>query len=173
MDSQFLYRTGITLVDLFFNSFTAILETQRAFVSGGILTAPATAKFGHSDQSRRIETGATEEQVFETGATEEQVIPMLKRELRIGKPKVRNAKAYRVSTKAEVSPKAPNQQQVKKPREATLRAGVKAASDSGVVEEQKKVQVQTPGQRKDHPNLGGDTKLRGTRRFHRRRSAAR
>jgi hypothetical protein len=152
MNSQVLYRTGITMVDLFFNSFTAILEMQRACVSGGI---------GHSDQSRR----------FEHGATEEQVIPIPERELRIGKRQVQSAKPYRVSTKAEVSPKAP---QVKTPRETSLKAGVKAAHDSGVVGEQKKLQVQNPGKRKGHPKLRrSDTKPRGTRKVHRRRSAAR
>ena len=48
------------MVDLFFNSLTAMLEMQRACVSGGI---------GHSDQSRRFETTAT-------GATDEPVIPI-------------------------------------------------------------------------------------------------
>jgi hypothetical protein len=146
MNSQILYRTGITMVDLFFNSFTTLLEMQRACVSGGL---------GHSDQSRR----------FEHGATEEQVVPIPERERQ-----VQSAKAYRVSTKAEVSPKAP---QVKTPRETSLKAGVKAAHNSGVLEEQKKLQVQKPGKRKDHPNLRSDTKPRGTRKVHRRRSAAR
>lgn len=163
MYSQLLYRTGITMADLFLNGFATILEIQRTFVSGGMVTAPAAAKFGHSDQSPR----------FETGATEEQLIPIPKRGLRIGKRQVQSPKAYRVSTKAEVSPTAPNQPQVKTPRETSLKTGVKAAHVSGVVEEQKKVQVQNPGRRKHHPNLGGDTKPRGTRKFHRRRSAAR
>jgi hypothetical protein len=151
MNSQVLYRTGITMVDLFFNSLTAMLEMQRACVSGGI---------GHSDQSRR----------FEHGATEEQVIPIPERELRIGKRQVQSAKPYRVSTKAEVSPKAPH---VKTPRETSLKAGVIAAHDFGVVKEQKKLQVQNPGKRKGHPKLRSDTKRRGTRKVHRRRSAAR
>jgi hypothetical protein len=140
MNSQILYRTGITMVDLFFNSFTTLLEMQRACVSGGL---------GHSDQSRR----------FEHGATEEQAIPIPERERQ-----VQSAKTYRVSTKAEVSPKAP---QVKTPRETSLKAAVKAAH------EQKKLQVQKPGKRKDHPDLRRDTKSRGTRKVHRRRSAAR
>ena len=151
MNSQVLYRTGITMVDLFFNSFTAMLEMQRACVSGGI---------GHSDQSRR----------FEHGITEDQVIPMPERELRIGKRQVQSAKPYRVRTKAELSPKAPH---AKTSRERSLKAGVKAAHDSGVVKEQKKLQVQDPGKRKGHANLRSDTKRRGTRKVHRRRSAAR
>ena len=140
MNSQILYRTGITMVDLFFNSFTTLLEMQRACVSGGL---------GHSDQSRR----------FEHGATEEQAIPIPERERQVP-----SAKTYRVSTKAEVSPKAP---QVKTPRETSLKAAVKAAH------EQKKLQVQKPGKRKDHPDLRRDTKSRSTRKVHRRRSAAR
>jgi hypothetical protein len=160
MNSQFLYRTGITMVDLFFNSLTTILEMQRAYVSVGMVAAPATAKFGHSDQSRR----------FERGATEEQVISIPKRAQRIGKRQVLSAKAHRVSTKAEVSPEAP---QVKTPRETSLKAGVKAAHNSGVVEEQKKLQVQNPGKRKDHPSLRSDTKPRHTGKVHRRRRAAR
>jgi len=146
MNSQILYRTGISMVDLFFSSFTMLLEMQRACVSGGL---------GHSDQSRR----------FEHGATEEQVVPIPERERQ-----VQSAKAYRVSTKAEVSPKAP---QVKTPRETSLKAGVKAAHNSGVLEEHKKLQVQKPGKRKGHPKLRSDTKRRGTRKVHRRRSAAR
>src|SRR5690242_21088716 len=55
MNSQILYRTGISMVDLFFSSFTMLLEMQRACVSGGL---------GHSDQSRRFEHGATEEQAI-------------------------------------------------------------------------------------------------------------
>lgn len=151
MNSQILYRTGITMVDLFFNSFKAMLEMQRACVSGGI---------GHSDQSHR----------FEHGATQQQVNPIPERELRIGKRQVQSAKPYRVSTKAEVSPKAPD---VKTPRERSLKAGVKAAHDSGVVNEQKKLQVRNPGKRKGHPKFRSDTKPRSTRKVHRRRSAAR
>jgi hypothetical protein len=162
MYNQF-FQTGITMVDLFFTSFRTALEMQRAFVSGGTVTALGNAKFGHSDQSSR----------FETGATEEPVIPIPKRQLRIGKRQVQSPKAYRVSTKVEVFPKASDQPQVKSPRETSPKAGVKAAHDSGVVEKQKKVKALNLGRRKDCPNLGGDTKPRGTRKFHRRRSAAR
>jgi hypothetical protein len=156
MNSQFLYRTGITMVDLFFNSFATILEMQRAFVSGAQLPRPATAKFGHSDQSGR----------FETGPTGEQVIPIPKQEQRISKRQVQSAKAYRVRTTAEVSRKAPNQPQGKTLRETSLKAGVKASHDSGVVEKQKKTRGQNAGKRRNHPNLGGDTKPRSTRKFH-------
>jgi len=51
MISQFSYRTGLPMVDLFFSSFATMLEMQRAFVSGGMMTTPVSAKFGHSDQS--------------------------------------------------------------------------------------------------------------------------
>jgi uncharacterized protein (TIGR02271 family) len=89
MISQFSYRTGLPMVDLFFNSFATMLEMQRAFVSRGMMTAPVSAVFAHSDRSRRH---------FEIGATEEQVIPIQKEELRVGKRQVQSAKAYRVST---------------------------------------------------------------------------
>jgi len=67
---------------------------QRAFVSRGMMTAPVSAKFGHSDQSRHTH----QSRQFEIGATEEQVIPIPKEELRVGKRQVQSAKAYRVST---------------------------------------------------------------------------
>jgi uncharacterized protein (TIGR02271 family) len=82
------------MVDLFFNSYATMLEMQRAFVSGGMMTAPVSAKFGHSDQSRHTH----QSRHFEIGATEEQVIPIPKEELRVGKRQVQSAKAYRVST---------------------------------------------------------------------------
>ena len=88
MVNQFSYRTGLPMVDLFFSSFATMIEMQRAFVTGGTMTAPVSAKFGHSDQSRH----------FEIGATEEQVIPIPKEELQVGKRQVQSAKAYRVST---------------------------------------------------------------------------
>jgi hypothetical protein len=44
MITQFIYRTGVPLVDLFFNSFAAMIEMQRAFVSGGMMTAPVSSK---------------------------------------------------------------------------------------------------------------------------------
>jgi uncharacterized protein (TIGR02271 family) len=88
MVNQFSNRTGLPMVDLFFSSFATMLEMQRAFASGGMMTAPVSAKFSHSDQSRH----------FEIGATEEQVIPIPKEELRVGKRQVQSAKAYRVST---------------------------------------------------------------------------
>jgi uncharacterized protein (TIGR02271 family) len=89
MISQFSHRTGLPMVDLFFNSFATMLEMQRAFVWRGMMTAPVSAEFSHSDRSRRH---------FEIGATEEQVIPIQKEELRVGKRQVQSAKAYRVST---------------------------------------------------------------------------
>jgi hypothetical protein len=166
MNNQF-FQTGITMVDLFFTSYRTALEMQRAFVSGVTVTAltnaklGTNAKFGRSDQSRRSETGTTEEQV----------IPIPKRQLRIGKRQVQSPKAYRDSTKIKMSPKLPEQPQVKSPRETSLKAGVKAAHDTGVVEEPKKVKVLNPGRRKGRPNLG--TKPRAARKFHRRRSASR
>ena len=94
MINQFSYRTGLPMVDLFFSGFATMLEMQRAFVSGGMMTAPVSAKFGHSDQSRHTH----QSRHFEIGATEEQVIPIPKEELRVGKRQVQSAKAYRVST---------------------------------------------------------------------------
>jgi uncharacterized protein (TIGR02271 family) len=94
MINQFSYRTGLPMVDLFFSSFATMLEMQRAFASGGMMIAPVSAKFGHSDQSRHTH----QSRHFEIGATEEQVIPIPKEELRVGKRQVQSAKAYRVST---------------------------------------------------------------------------
>jgi uncharacterized protein (TIGR02271 family) len=94
MVNQFSYRSGLPMVDLFFSSFATMLEMQRAFVSRGMMTAPVSAKFGHSDQSRHMH----QSRHFEIGATEEQVIPIPKEELRVGKRQVQSAKAYRVST---------------------------------------------------------------------------
>ena len=94
MVNQFSYRSGLPMVDLFFSSFATMLEMQRAFVSRGMMTAPVSAKFGHSDQSRHTH----QSRQFEIGATEEQVIPIPKEELRVGKRQVQSAKAYRVST---------------------------------------------------------------------------
>ena len=94
MVNQFSYRSGLPMVDLFFSSYATMLEMQRAFVSRGMMTAPLSAKFGHSDQSRHTH----QSRQFEIGATEEQVIPIPKEELRVGKRQVQSAKAYRVST---------------------------------------------------------------------------
>jgi stress response protein YsnF len=94
MVNQFSYRTGLPMVDLFFSSYATMLEMQRAFVSGRMMTAPVSAKFGHSDQSRHTH----QSRHFEIGATEEQVIPIPTEELRVGKRQVQGAKAYRVST---------------------------------------------------------------------------
>jgi uncharacterized protein (TIGR02271 family) len=93
MINQFSYRTGLPMVDLFFSSFATMVEMQRAFVSGGTMTAPVSAKFGHPDQSHTHQS-----RQFEIGATEEQVIPIPKEELRVGKRQVQSAKGYRVST---------------------------------------------------------------------------
>jgi hypothetical protein len=106
MGNQFSYRTGLPMVDLFFSSFATMLEMQRAFASGGMMTAPVSAKFGRSDQSHHTH----QSRHFEIGATEEQVIPITKEELRVGKRQVQSAKAYRVSaTVVEV----PVEEQVK------------------------------------------------------------
>jgi uncharacterized protein (TIGR02271 family) len=94
MVNQFSYRTGLPMVDIFFSSFATMLEMQRACVSGGMMTAPVSAKFSHSDQSHHTH----QSRHFEIGATEEQVIPIPKEELRVGKRQVQSAKAYRVST---------------------------------------------------------------------------
>src|ERR1700693_6108371 len=37
-----IYRTGLPMVDLFFNGFATMIEMQRAFVSGGIKTTPVS-----------------------------------------------------------------------------------------------------------------------------------
>jgi hypothetical protein len=37
-------RTGLPMVDLFFNSFATMIEMQRAFVSGGMMAAPVSSK---------------------------------------------------------------------------------------------------------------------------------
>jgi hypothetical protein len=94
MVTEFSNRTGLPMVDLFFHGFATMLEMQRAFVSGGMMTAPVSVKFGHSDQNRH----AHQSRHFEIGATEEQVIPIPNEELRVGKRQVQSAKAYRVST---------------------------------------------------------------------------
>lgn len=44
MVSGLLYRTGLPMVDLFFNSFATMIEMQRAFVLGGMMTAPVSSK---------------------------------------------------------------------------------------------------------------------------------
>jgi uncharacterized protein (TIGR02271 family) len=94
MINQFSCRSGLPIVDLFFSSYATMLEMQRAFLSGGMKTAPVSAKFGHSDQSRHTD----QSRHYEIGATEEQVIPIPKEELRVGKRQVQSAKAYRVRT---------------------------------------------------------------------------
>ena len=94
MINQFSYRSSLPIVDLFFNSYATILEMQRAFLSGGMKTAPVSAKFGHLDQSGHTH----QSRHYEIGTTEEQVIPIAKEELRVGKRQVENAKAYRVRT---------------------------------------------------------------------------
>jgi stress response protein YsnF len=94
MVNQFSNRTGLPAVDLFFSGFATMLEMQRAFASGGMMTAPVSARFGHSDQGRHPH----QSRQFEIGATEEQVIPIPKEELRVGKRQVHSAKAYRLST---------------------------------------------------------------------------
>jgi stress response protein YsnF len=87
MVTQFSSRTGLPMVDFFFNGVAAMLEMQRAFTSRGMLTAPISTKFGPLQHSGHIEIGTTQQQV----------IPIPKEELRIGKRQVHSAKAYRVS----------------------------------------------------------------------------
>jgi stress response protein YsnF len=94
MINQFSYRTGLPMVDLFFNGFATMFEMQRAFGSRGMMTAPVSTNFGHLDQARNTH----QSRHLEIGATEEQVIPIPKEELRVGKRQVQSAKAYRVST---------------------------------------------------------------------------
>lgn len=88
MSSQFSSRTGLPMIDLFFNSFATMIEMQRAFASGSLLMAPMGMNFGRSQPSRPVGIGAAEQQV----------IPIPKEELRIGKRQVPSTKAYRVST---------------------------------------------------------------------------
>jgi stress response protein YsnF len=86
MPSEFSSRTGLPMVDFFFTGFATMLDMQRAL--GSMLTAPTPTNFGRLQQSRQIESGATEQQV----------LPIPKEELRIGKRQVQSAKTYRVST---------------------------------------------------------------------------
>jgi stress response protein YsnF len=94
MISQFPYRTGLPIFDLFFNGFATIFEMQRALASTGIMTAPMSTKFGYSDQGRYTDQSRR----IEIGGTEEQIIPIPREELQIGKRQVQSAKVYRVST---------------------------------------------------------------------------
>jgi len=92
MSSQFSSRTGLPMVDLFFNGVAAMFEMQRGFAARGMMTVPVSTNFGRSDQGRHMH------QSQGIGATEEQVIPIPTEELRVGKRQVQSAKAYRVST---------------------------------------------------------------------------
>jgi uncharacterized protein (TIGR02271 family) len=106
MNSQFSYRTGLPMFDLFFNGFATIFEMQRAFASRGMMMVPVSANFSHSDRGRYMHQGRH----IEIGGTEEQVIPIPKEELRVGKRQVQSSKVYRInSTVVEV----PVEEQIK------------------------------------------------------------
>src|SRR4051812_10851857 len=94
MISQFPYRTGLPMFDLFFNSFATIFEMQRAFASKGMMMVPGPTNFGRSDQGRYTDQSRR----VDIGGTEEQIIPIPKEELQVGKRQVQSAKVYRVST---------------------------------------------------------------------------
>ena len=94
MISQFTYRTGFPIFDLFCNGFATMLEMQRALVSRGMMAAPMPPNFGYSDQGRYTDQSRR----VEIGGTEEQIIPIPREELQVGKRQVQSAKAYRVST---------------------------------------------------------------------------
>ena len=94
MISQFPYRTGLPMFDLFFNGFATIFEMQRALASKGIMAAPMSTNFGYSDQGRYTDQSRR----IEIGGTEEQIIPIPREELQVGKRQVQSAKVYRVST---------------------------------------------------------------------------
>jgi uncharacterized protein DUF2382 len=94
MISQFPYRTGLPIFDLFFNGFATIFEMQRALALKGIMTAPMSTNFGYSDQGRYTDQSRR----IEIGGTEEQIIPIPREELQVGKRQVQSAKVYRVST---------------------------------------------------------------------------
>ena len=91
MSDRFSSRTGLPMVDMFFNGYATMLDMQRkAFTSGGMLRSPVSpvnTNFGLTQRGGEIEVGATEQHV----------IPITKEELRIGKRQVQSAKAYRVS----------------------------------------------------------------------------
>src|SRR4051794_36068765 len=94
MISQFPYRTGLPIFDLFFNGFATIFQMQRALASKGIMMAPMSTNFAYSDQGRYTDQSRR----IEIGGTEEQIIPIPKEELQVGKRQVQGAKVYRVST---------------------------------------------------------------------------
>src|SRR3954453_24138025 len=79
--SQFPYRTGLPMLDLFFNCFATIFEVQRDLASRGIMAAPVSTNFGYSDQGRYTD----QSRPIEIGGTEEQIIPIPKDELQVGK----------------------------------------------------------------------------------------
>ena len=87
MPDRSFSRTGLPMVDLFFNGFTMMLDAQRNVFSSGLLVPLAPMNSGSAQQDR----------AFEIGATEQEVIPITKEELRIGKRQVQSAKAYRIS----------------------------------------------------------------------------
>src|SRR3954451_4143471 len=94
MITQFPYRTGLPMFDLFFSGFATMFEMQRAFASRGMMMVPGSTNFGHSDQGRYTDLSRR----IEIGGTEEQIIPIPKEELQVGKRQVQSAKVYRVST---------------------------------------------------------------------------
>src|SRR5690349_957350 len=88
MSDRFYSRTGLPMVDLFFNSYATMLDVQRkVFTPGEMLRSSRDISSGRARQGRDIEVGTTEQHV----------IPVTKEELRIGKRQVQSAKAYRVS----------------------------------------------------------------------------
>src|SRR3954452_21761430 len=93
MISQFPYRTGLPMFDLFFNGFATIFEMQRALASKGIMAAPMSTNFGYSDQGSYTDKSCR----IDIGGTEEQIIPIPREELQVGKRQVQSAKVYRVS----------------------------------------------------------------------------
>src|SRR3954454_13908825 len=94
MNNQFPYRTGLPMLDLFFNGFATMFEMQRALASRGMMAVPMSTNFGYSDQGRYTDQSRR----IEIGGTEEQIIPIPREELQVGKRQVQSAKVYRVST---------------------------------------------------------------------------
>jgi stress response protein YsnF len=78
--------TGVPMIDLFLQSWSTMVDVQRAMVGAGQVLSTASA------------AGMQPIREVSTGATEQRVIPVLKEELRIGKRPVQSAKAYRIST---------------------------------------------------------------------------
>jgi uncharacterized protein (TIGR02271 family) len=91
MPDRFYSRTGLPMVDMFFNSYATVLDAQRrAFSPEAMLRSPMDIGSGRAQRAQQVRE-------VEVGATEQHVIPITKEELRIGKRQVQSAKAYRVS----------------------------------------------------------------------------